>query len=561
LEPKREKCKPFARKGARVAKLPADAVRDTNLVMYSLSDDDALEKVVFGEEGILSAITAGQVVVDMSTVLPASSLREQEAYAKRGVDFLDAPVFGSKDESAEGKLWVLAAGKKEVFEKVKPVLEKLGQTVHYLGKSGNATAMKLVGNLIVALELEALAEGLVLAQKAGLNPKTVMEVVKVADFRSLLLVGSGENILKVHLDHYRTSGAELIWGNARFIGPRTLQVALRDGGELTLTGERVFVNVGTHAAIPDIPGLAEAKPMTHIEVLDLQRLPEHLIVLGGGYVGVELAQAMRRFGSRVTLIAREPQLAPKEDADFAHAILELFGDEGIEVLLRTQVLRIKGISGERVILQIEDEAGTRTMEGTDILAALGRVPNTQGIGLEKAGIEVTEAAHIRVNDRLETTAPNVWAVGECAGSPYFTHVSENDFHIIHANLNGGNRTTRDRLVPYCLFIDPPLGRVGINESQARANNISYRVASLPMKVVFRPQTLSETRGFMKVMIDAHSDRILGFAALGPEAGELMGNVQVAMLAGLPYTLLRDAVFTHPTMTEGLGMLFARVPKA
>jgi 3-hydroxyisobutyrate dehydrogenase-like beta-hydroxyacid dehydrogenase len=197
-----EKCKPFARKGARVAKLPADAVRDTNLVMYSLSDDDAVEKVVFGEEGILSAITAGQVVVDMSTVLPASSLREQEAYAKRGVDFLDAPVFGSKNESAKGKLWVLAAGKKEVFEKVKPVLEKLGQTVHYLGKSGNATAMKLVGNLIVALELEALAEGLVLAQKAGLNPKTVMEVVKVADFRSPLLMGNGENILKRDFSTY-----------------------------------------------------------------------------------------------------------------------------------------------------------------------------------------------------------------------------------------------------------------------------------------------------------------------------------------------------------------------
>jgi pyruvate/2-oxoglutarate dehydrogenase complex dihydrolipoamide dehydrogenase (E3) component len=369
-----------------------------------------------------------------------------------------------------------------------------------------------------------------------------------------------DELMKVHLDQYRTSGAELIWGNARFVGPRTLQVALRDGGERTLIGERVFVNVGTHAAIPEIPGLADARPMTHIEVLDLQRLPEHLIVLGGGYVGLELAQAMRRFGSRVTLIARDPQLAPKEDADVAQAILELFRDEGIEVLLSTQVRSVKGLSGERVEVLIENEAGTRAITGTDILAALGRVPNTQGIGLEKAGIEVTEAGHIRVNDRLETTAPNVWAVGECAGSPYFTHVSENDFHIIHANLNGENRSTRDRLIPYCLFIDPPLGRVGINESQARANNISYRVASLPMNAVFRPHTLSETRGFMKVLIDADSDRILGFAALGPEAGELMANVQVAMLADQPYTLLRDAVFTHPTMSEGLGMLFARVPK-
>jgi pyruvate/2-oxoglutarate dehydrogenase complex dihydrolipoamide dehydrogenase (E3) component len=370
-----------------------------------------------------------------------------------------------------------------------------------------------------------------------------------------------DHLIEAHLDQYHASGAQLICGNARFVGSRTLHVALGDGGERTLIGERVFVNVGTHAAIPDIPGLADAKPMTHIELLDLQRLPEHLIVLGGGYVGMELAQAMRRFGSRVTLIAREPQLAPKEDTDVARGIFELFRDEGIEVLLRAQVLNVKGTSGERVELLIEDEAGPRTIEGTDILAALGRVPNTQGIGLDKAGVELTERGHIRVNDRLETTAPNVWAVGECAGSPYFTHVSENDFSVIHANLNGGNRSTRDRLVPYCLFIDPPLGRVGVNESQARANNISYRVASLPMEAVFRAQTLSETRGFMKVLVDAHSDRILGFAAFGPEAGELMANVQVAMLGGMSYRLLRDAVFTHPTMSEGLGMLFARVPKA
>jgi pyruvate/2-oxoglutarate dehydrogenase complex dihydrolipoamide dehydrogenase (E3) component len=369
-----------------------------------------------------------------------------------------------------------------------------------------------------------------------------------------------DELIKVHLDQYHASGAELICGNARFTAPRTLKVALRDGGERTLTADRVFVNVGSHATIPDIPGLEEAKPMTHVEALDLQHLPEHLIVFGGGYVGLELAQAMRRFGSHVTLIGRGPQLAPKEDPDVAQAILELFRDEGIDVLLRTHVLSVKGISGERVEVEIEDADGTRTVNGTDILVAVGRTPNTKDIGLDKVGIEITNAGHIQVNERLETTAPNVWAVGECAGSPYFTHVSENDFHIIHANLNGENRSTHDRLIPYCVFTDPPLGRVGINESEARANNVDYRVASLPMEAVFRPHTLSETRGFMKVLIDAHSDRILGFAAFGPEAGELMANVQVAMLAEKPYTLLRDAVFTHPTMSEGLGMLFARVPK-
>ena len=358
-----------------------------------------------------------------------------------------------------------------------------------------------------------------------------------------------DDLMKVHLDQYRASGAELIWGNARFIGPRTLQVTLREGGERTLIGKRVFVNIGTHAAIPEIPGLADARPMTHVEVLDLQRLPEHLIVLGGGYVGLELAQAMRRFGSRVTLIARDPQLAPKEDADVAQAILELFRDEGIEVLLRTQVLSVKGISGERVEVLIENEAGTRAITGTDILAALGRVPNTHGIGLEKAGIEVTEAGHIRVNDRLETKAPNVWAVGECAGSPYFTHVSENDFHIIHANLNGENRSTRDRLIPYCLFIDPPLGRAGITETEARKSGRKTLIAKRAMERVGRAVEKGETQGFMKVLVDAETKQILGAALLGIECDEVIHSILDVMYAKAPYTVIQRAMHIHPTVTE------------
>jgi pyruvate/2-oxoglutarate dehydrogenase complex dihydrolipoamide dehydrogenase (E3) component len=269
---------------------------------------------------------------------------------------------------------------------------------------------------------------------------------------------------------------------------------------------------------------------------------------------------MRRFGSRVTLVERGPHLLPREDTDMAEAILELFRDEEVEVLLDTEVLHVKGLSGEHVSVQLQNQRASRTIEGTDILAAVGRTPNTKGIGLEKAGIEITERAHIRVNDRLETTAPDVWAIGECAGSPYFTHVSEDDFNIVHANLSGGHRTTRNRLIPYCLFIDPPLARVGLNESEARANGVAYRAASLPMDAVWRPWTLSEKRGSMKTVVDAHSDHILGFSAFGPEAGELMGTVQVAMLGGQPYSVLRDAVFAHPTMTEGLKSLFARVPE-
>jgi pyruvate/2-oxoglutarate dehydrogenase complex dihydrolipoamide dehydrogenase (E3) component len=364
-----------------------------------------------------------------------------------------------------------------------------------------------------------------------------------------------DDLIRVHLDQYHASGAELILGEGTFVAPRTLHVTLRDGGERTLAAEKIFVNVGSHATIPDIPGLQASRPLTHVEALDLQRLPEHLIVLGGGYVGLEMAQAMRRFGSSVTVIERGPQLS-HEDADVAQSILRLFEDEGIEVLLNTPILSVKGLSGERVNLQVQTQSGTRTLEGSDILVALGRTPNTKGIGLDEAGIQVTEKGHVRVNERLEATAPNVWAIGECAGSPYFTHASEDDFRIIHDNLNGGHSSTRDRLIPYCVFIDPPLAHVGLSETEARQRNIGYRLAFLPMEAVLRARTLSETRGFMKALIDAQSDRILGFTAFGPEAGEVLGVIQVAMLAGQPYTMLRDVAFTHPTMNEGLKSLFA-----
>jgi pyruvate/2-oxoglutarate dehydrogenase complex dihydrolipoamide dehydrogenase (E3) component len=369
-----------------------------------------------------------------------------------------------------------------------------------------------------------------------------------------------DTFVQIHLDKFQAAGDELILGEGRFIAPHTIHVALRDGGERTLAADRLFVDLGTHATVPDTPGLRKAKPLTHIEALDLQRRPEHLIVLGGGYVGLELGQALRRLRSRVTLISRDSQLASNEDPDVSQAVLRLFQDEGIDVLLGTEVLRVDGNSGTRVDLQLRSGTGALTVDGTDILVSLGRTPNTAGIGLEEAGIEVNEKGHIRVNDSLETTAPNVWAMGECAGSPYFTHVSEDDAVIILENLNGGHRTTANRLVPSCVFIDPELARVGLTELQARKKGLAYRVASVPFDSAWRAWTISERRGFMKTLVDAHSDRILGFTAFGAEAGELMGTVQLAMLAGLPYTALRDAMFAHPTMTEGLKALFMSVPR-
>jgi pyruvate/2-oxoglutarate dehydrogenase complex dihydrolipoamide dehydrogenase (E3) component len=366
-----------------------------------------------------------------------------------------------------------------------------------------------------------------------------------------------DGLVTMHLDRYQASGAELIMGMGHFVAPKTIEVQLNDGGTRVLVGTRVFLNLGTHATIPNIPGLADATPLTHIEALELDRVPAHLIVLGGGYVGLELAQAYRRFGSRVTMVEHGPRLAGREDPDVADEIGRIFADEGIEVLLAAEVLRVQGRSGAGVSLRVRMPRGEQTIDGSDILVATGRTPNTAGIGLEVAGVELDARGYVTVTDRLETSAPDVWALGECAGSPQFTHVSFDDFRIIRDNLTGGNRSTRDRLIPFCLFTDPPLARVGLNESEARRRGVTVRVATLPMSAVLRTRTIAETRGFMKALVDAQHDRILGFTMLGPEAGEVMAVVQTAMLAGMPSTGLRDAILTHPTMAEGLNALFSR----
>ena len=368
-------------------------------------------------------------------------------------------------------------------------------------------------------------------------------------------------LVAMHREHYRASGAELIMGAARFVGPKTLEVHLNDGGTRTLEGERVFLNLGTHAAIPSIPGLADAGPLTNIELLELDRLPEHLVVLGGGYVGLEFAQAYRRFGSRVTVITNGEQLVEREDPDVAAELQRILGGEGIDILLAAEVLDAEGRSGTGVRLRVRAAGREQTIAGSDLLVATGRIPNTAGIGLEVAGVELDSRGYVKVNDRLETTAPDVWAIGEGAGSPQFTHVSADDFRIIRDNLAGGSRSTRGRLVPYCLFTDPPLARVGLSERDARQQGIAVRVATLPMSDVLRTRTTGENAGFMKVLVESSGDRILGFVMIGPEAGEVMASVQTAMLGGLPYTVFSDAILTHPTMAEGLGDLFAAVPGA
>jgi len=368
------------------------------------------------------------------------------------------------------------------------------------------------------------------------------------------------NIVEIFRDTYFTkSGAELVMGTGCFVGPKTIEVALNEGGKRTIRGKNVVVNTGSRATLEPIPGLAEAKPLTHIEALELDHIPKHLLVLGAGYVGLELAQAFRRFGAEVTLIDRNSRLAHHEDEDISLGLEEMCRDEGITVVTNAKITGVKGDSGDWIRLVGSCDGTELCLEGTDLLVAGGRTPNTSGIGLEKAGVETTARGHVKVNERLQTTADGVWAIGDCAGSPHFTHISADDYIVVRDNIAGGHRVTTGRQVPFCMFTDPELARIGFNETEAKQRGIPYRVAKLPMAAVLRAMTISETRGFMKILVDTTSDRILGFTMFGSEAGEIMTTIQIAMLTGTPYTVLRDAIIAHPTMSEGLVFLLFAVP--
>jgi pyruvate/2-oxoglutarate dehydrogenase complex dihydrolipoamide dehydrogenase (E3) component len=367
-----------------------------------------------------------------------------------------------------------------------------------------------------------------------------------------------EALVDIHVKKYKSTGTELVMGQATLSAPNTLSVQLNDGGHRTILADRLFLNLGTHAAIPPIPGLEASNPMTNIEILELDRLPDHLVVLGGGYVGLEFAQAYRRFGSKVTILQRSAQLLPNTDPDIAAELQRLLATEDINILTSANLTEVTGRSGQEVRLSVSSPQGIQQIVASHILVATGRIPNTSGLGLELAGVNLTPAGWIHVNDRLETTAPNVWAIGECAGSPQFTHASMDDFRIIRDNLAGGHRSTLDRLMPSCLYTDPQVAHIGLSETEAKRQNIPVHVAHLPMASVLRTRTISETAGFMKALISPTNGRILGFTMIGAEAGEVMTVVQMAIQSNAAYTVLRDAVIAHPTMAEGLNVLFSTV---
>jgi pyruvate/2-oxoglutarate dehydrogenase complex dihydrolipoamide dehydrogenase (E3) component len=348
---------------------------------------------------------------------------------------------------------------------------------------------------------------------------------------------------------------ELIRGEASFAGPGKMSVALRDGGKRQLIAAQIFINTGTHSALPAIDGLDKVPHLDNESIMELDRAPEHLLIIGGGYIGIEFSQMFRRFGSKVTVIQSGSQLLHEEDPDVVAEVTKILREDGIEVLVNARTQKVEQANGViRLTVMVDGKA--QTVEGTDLLVATGRVPNTHALNPAAAGIETDEHGFIRANERLETTAPGVWVIGDVKGGPQFTHISYDDYRILKANLfDGGNRTVHDRMVPYTVFMDPQLGRVGMTETEARKSGKKIRVARMPMTSVARALEMDESRGLMKAVVDADTEEILGATVLGIEGGEVMTVIQMAMMGHLKYSVLQAAVIAHPTLSESLNNLF------
>jgi len=366
------------------------------------------------------------------------------------------------------------------------------------------------------------------------------------------------------VDKFRTSGQtglektanlDLIFGEARFTGPKAVGVRLHDGSERSLTASQIFINAGTRASRPKLDGLDRVPFLDNVSIMELDSPPEHLLILGGGYIGLEFGQLFRRFGSRVTIVQRAEQLLTREDKDVADEIAKILGEDGVEVTFNASASRVAYADG-KFGLHVAAGGNAQTLTGSHLLVATGRVPNSDTLNLPAAGVRTDTKGCIEVNDRLETNVEGIYALGDIKGGPAFTHISYDDFRILKSNLlDGKSASTKGRQVPYCVFIDPQLGRVGLSETEARAQGRKIRVAKLPMTSVARALEVGETRGFMKAIVDSDSTQILGAAMLGIEGGEVMAVLETAMMGKLPYTALRDATYAHPTLAESLNNLF------
>jgi len=353
----------------------------------------------------------------------------------------------------------------------------------------------------------------------------------------------------------KAQNLELIMAEASFSGSKTLEVRTKDGGQRTVSADRIFINAGTRASRPRLEGLDRVGFLDNESIMELGAVPEHLLILGGGYIGLEFGQLFRRFGGRVTIVQSAGQLLTREDTDIAEEVTNILRQDGVEIVLSAKASRVDQ-AGEKIRLQIESSGKSTTLTGSHLLVATGRTPNSDTLNLSAAGVQTDDRGFIRVNERLETTAEGVYALGDIKGGPAFTHISYDDFRILRANLlEGKAASTKGRQVPYCVFIDPQLGRVGVTEKEARAQGRKIRVAKLPMTSVARALEVDETRGFMKAMVDADTNQIVGAAVLGIEGGEVMAVLQTAMMGKLPYTSLRDATYAHPTLAESLNNLF------
>jgi pyruvate/2-oxoglutarate dehydrogenase complex dihydrolipoamide dehydrogenase (E3) component len=371
------------------------------------------------------------------------------------------------------------------------------------------------------------------------------------------------------VDDFRTGGqrrleqaknVELLFGEARFTAPKVVAVTLKAGGARTLTADAIFINTGARPARPAIDGLDSVNALDSTSIMELSALPEHLVILGGGYIGLEFGQMFRRFGSTVTVVQRGKQLLAREDPDVAEEVHKVLQEDGIEVLLQTEPTQVRPAAGG-VVLQLHDPAGDRTVAGSHLLVAAGRVPNSDRLNLGAAGVQVDGRGFIQVNDRLETNVTGIYALGDVKGGPAFTHISYDDYRIIRNNLlRGGQSSMRERLIPYTVYIDPQLGRIGLTEQEARARGRTIRVAKIPMSWVARALEMAEPRGFIKAVVDAETRQILGAAVLAVEGGEIMSMLEIAMMAKLPYTALEDGIFAHPTLAEGLNTLFMSMEK-